>query len=109
MFIVLEICLQVYPTFGKMVVCDVWQAWQHSRTFEARKFKNIVLVNSFWNNAVNIAKDLQPFYIVFCLPYQEGSTMGLLYEFMLKVGDMLLITNMLLTNQLFQVGQRWTS
>jgi hypothetical protein len=35
--------------------------------------------------------------------------MGLLYEFMLKVGDMLLITNMLLTNQLFQVGQRWTS
>ncbi len=35
--------------------------------------------------------------------------MGLLYEFMLKVGDMLLITNRLSTYQLFQVGQRWTS
>jgi hypothetical protein len=25
MFIVLEICLQVYPTLEKMAVCDVWQ------------------------------------------------------------------------------------
>ncbi len=35
--------------------------------------------------------------------------MGLLYEFMLKVGDMLLIINRLSTYQLLQVGQRWTS
>ncbi len=35
--------------------------------------------------------------------------MGLLYEFMLKVGDMVLIANRLSTDQLLQVGQRWTS
>jgi hypothetical protein len=59
-----------------------------------------VLVNSVWSNVENIVKDLQPFYIVFHLVDKEGSTMGLLYEFMLKVGDMLLITNILLANQL---------
>jgi hypothetical protein len=35
--------------------------------------------------------------------------MGLLYEFMLKVGDMFLIANMLSMDQLLQLGQRWTS
>ncbi len=35
--------------------------------------------------------------------------MGLPYEFMLKVGDTLLIVNRWLTYQLLQVGQRWTS
>jgi hypothetical protein len=92
-----------------MVVCDVWWAWQDSRTHEAREFKNLVLVTSFWSNAENIAKDLQPLYTIFCLVDKEGSIMGLLYEFMLKVGDMLLIANRLSTDQLLQVGQRWTS
>ncbi len=35
--------------------------------------------------------------------------MGLLYEFMLTVGDMFLIANKLSKNQLLQVGQSWTS
>jgi hypothetical protein len=99
-FLVLEKCLQVYPTLEKMVVCDAWQSWQDSKTFKAKEFKNLVLVNSVWSNVENIVKDLQPFYIVFHLVDKKGSTMGLLYEFMLKVGDMLLITNILLANQL---------
>jgi hypothetical protein len=61
MFLILESCLQVYPTLEKMVVCD---AWQDYRTFELREFKNPVLINSFWS-AENIVKYLQPFYIVF--------------------------------------------
>jgi hypothetical protein len=92
-----------------MVVCDAWQAWQDFRSLEVREFKNLVLANSFWSNAKNIVKDLQPFYIIFHLTDKEGSIMGLLYEFMLKVGDILLIANKLLVDQLLQVGQRWTS
>jgi hypothetical protein len=109
MFLVLERLLQVYPTLEKMVVCDALRAWQDSRTFEARVFKNLMFVDSFWSNAKNIVKDLQPFYIVFCLAHKEGFTMGLLYEFMLKAGDMFLIANMLLVDQLLQVGPRCTS
>jgi len=109
MFLVLERRLQVYHTLEKMVICDEWQAWQDFRSLEAREFKNLVLVDSFWNNVENIVKDLQPFYTVFCLMDKEGSTMVLLYEFMLKLGDILLITNKLLVDQLLQVGQRWTS
>jgi hypothetical protein len=63
-FLVLEILLKVYPTFKKMVICDAWQAWQDSGTPKAKKFKNLVLVDYFWNNVENIMKDLQPFYIV---------------------------------------------
>jgi hypothetical protein len=47
-----------------MVICDAWQAWHDSGTPKAQKFKNLVLVDSFWNNVENIIKHLQPFYIV---------------------------------------------
>ncbi len=67
-----------------------------------------MLVDSFWNNVKNIVKNLQPFYIVLHLTNMEGSIMGLFYEFMLKVGDMLLIASKLSVNQFFQIGQKWT-
>jgi len=63
MFLVLEKLLQFYPTLKKMVVCDLWWTWQDFGTLKAREFKNLVLVNSFWNNVKKIVKDLQPFYI----------------------------------------------
>ncbi len=108
MFIVLERLLQFYPTLKKMVVCNVWfmaTFWD----FWGKKVQKPNVGQFLWNNVKNIVKDLQPFYIVFHLADKEGSTMGLFYEFMLKVGNMLLISNMLSIDQFFQISQRWIS
>lgn len=91
MFLVLERLLKVHSSLRQMVVSNHWQDWGPSREPKSRKFETIVLSSSFWDDARAIVIGLQPIYIVLRLTNREGSTLGLLYEFMDRLGEQLSI------------------
>jgi hypothetical protein len=107
MFLVLEWSVKVHRTLRQMVVSNAWFEWIDSRTQEARDFETYVLSHDFWKNAQAIVTDLQPFYIVLRLVDKEGCTIGLLYEFLNKIGETLLNVGNLSANQLLDVSQQW--
>jgi len=51
--------------------------------------------------------DLQPFDTILHLVYKEGCTIGLLYEFLNKIGEALLNVGNLSAYQLLDVRQQW--
>jgi hypothetical protein len=107
MFLVVERLVKVHRTLGQMVVSNAWFKWTDSRTQEVRDFEIYVFSHGFWKNAQIIVMVLQPFYIVLHLVYKEGCTIGLLYEFLNKIGETLLNVGNLSTNQFLDVRQQW--
>jgi hypothetical protein len=99
--------MKVHRTLGQMVVSNAWFEWADSGTQEARDFETYVLSHDFWKNAQAIITDLQPFYIVLCLVNKGGCTIGLLYEFLNKIGETLLDVGNLFVDQLLDVRQQW--
>lgn len=87
MFLVLEWLVKVHRTLGKMVMSNAWSEWTDSGTQEVHDFEFYVLCHDFWKNAQTIVTNLQPFYIVLHLVDKEGCTIGLLYEFLNKIGE----------------------
>lgn len=88
-FIVLERLLKVHHTLRQMVVSNLWVQWSGSTESRSRRFETIVLSSTFWDEARSIVVGLQPLHTVLRLTDREGSTMGLLYEFMDRLGEQL--------------------
>ena len=52
------------------------------------KFESLVMgEETFWKKAEVLIKILQPFYSVLRITDMEGSTLGLLYEYMDRIGE----------------------
>lgn len=86
-FIVLERLVKVHDGLRQMVVLQPWRQWRHSREPKAQRFERIVLASPFWDDARAIIIALQPLYTVLRLTDREGCTLGLLYEFMDRLGE----------------------
>ncbi len=108
MFMVLEwLMKKVHRTLQQMVVSNAWYEWTNSGTQEARDFETYVISHDFWKNAQAIIIDVQPFYTILHLVDKEGCTIRLLYEFLNKIGEVLLNVGNLSINQLLDVRQQW--
>ncbi len=107
MFLVLEQLVKVRRTLGQMVVSNAWSEWTNLGTQQARHFETYVFSHDFWKNAQVIVTYLQPFYIVLHLVDKEGCTIRLLYEFLNKIGEILLNGRNFSTDQLLDVRQQW--
>jgi hypothetical protein len=106
MFLVLKWLVKVHRTLRQMVVSNAWSKSTNSRTQEARDFETYVFSHDFWKNAQATIMDLQPFYTILHLVDKEGCTIGLLYEFLNKIGEALYVGN-LSAYQLLDVRQQW--
>lgn len=99
MFIVLERLVRVRHGLLRTVVCREWQAWEDRNDSKSLGFARIVMRDAYWDEASGLIKALQPIYSVLRLTDMEGSTIGLLYEFMDKIGESLNICNSLSTER----------
>lgn len=89
MFIVLERLLKVHANLRQLVVSNEWAQWGPSQEPKAKRFELDVLSSTFWDEARSIVVGLQPIYTVLRLTDREGCTLGLLYEFMDRLGEQL--------------------
>ena len=90
MFIVLERLVWVFPNLLQTISCQDWLSWNEENTPKALAFRLNVLNESWWQEAEALVKSLNPFYIILCITDMEGSTLGLLYEYMDKIKEALL-------------------
>lgn len=89
MFLVLERLIKVHASLRQMVVSNRWTEWGPSREARSRRFEAAVLSFAFWDDARAIVTSMQPIYSVLHLTDREGCTLGLLYEFMDRMGEQL--------------------
>ena len=99
MFIVLERLLRVRPSLIHTIACQEWLAWSDKDTLKAITFRFNVLNESWWQEVEALVKILTPFYIVLHITDMEGSTLGLLYEYMDQIGEALLQNSYLSQNK----------
>jgi hypothetical protein len=99
--------VKVLRTLRQTVVSNAWFEWTDLRTQEVCDFETYVFSHDFWKNAQTIVMNLQPFYIVLRLVDKEGCTIGLLYEFLNKIGETLLNVGNLSGDQFLDVRQQW--
>ena len=92
MFIVVDRIVRVRKGLLRTVVSREWfdmEEWKKSDPLYVN-FNAIVMGDEgFWTKAETLVKVLQPFYSVLRITDMEGSTMGLLYEYMDKIGEAL--------------------
>ena len=99
MFIVLERLIRVHSSLIRTIACQEWLAWSDKDTPKATTFRLNVLNESWWQEAEALVKSLTPFYTVLRITDMEGSTLGLLYEYMDKIGEALLQNSYLSQNK----------
>ncbi|MCO5596727.1 hypothetical protein L7F22_050795 [Adiantum nelumboides] len=70
----------------RMVVDERWLNWPDSTSIPAVYLHDEVICNNaFWREIDGLQAALQPIVCVLCLCDSEGSTLGLLYEFMIRL------------------------
>ena len=90
MFIVLERLVQVWPNLIHTINCDEWLKWTDKiNTPNFLEFRQNVFNETWWGDANALVKSLKPIYTVLRITNMEGSTQGLLYEYMDKIGEAL--------------------
>lgn len=89
MFVVLERVVRVRLGLSRTVMSREWERWDDKNTPKALAFTRMVLKESWWQQAEVLVKVMNPLYSVLRLTDMEGSTIGLLYEFMDKIGESL--------------------
>ena len=90
MFIVLERLIRVRPNLIRTIACQEWLTWNDRELPKALEFRRNVLNENWWVEAEALVKTLTPIYTVLRITDMEGSTLGLLYEYMDKIGEALL-------------------
>lgn len=90
MFIVVDRLVRVRKGLLRTVVSREWfdmEEWQKGDPLYVN-FNAIVMGDEgFWTKSETLVKVLQPFYSVLRITDMEGSTLGLLYEYMDKIGE----------------------
>lgn len=89
MFIVIERLVRVQQGLLRTVVSREWMAWEDREQPKAVAFVRAVMRESWWDDAKALVKATQPLYSVLRITDMEGSTLGLLYEFMDRIGEAL--------------------
>jgi len=82
MFLVLERLLKVHADLRRVVVSTHWAEWLEHNDPQSQGIQRICLEVDFWRDVESIVTALRPIYSVLRLTDREGSTMGLIYEFM---------------------------
>ncbi|KAH7302591.1 hypothetical protein KP509_23G078800 [Ceratopteris richardii] len=93
MFIVLERFIRVRPNLICTISSEEWIRWDKSTTPKFMDFRRNILDEDWWLSAEALVKTLQPIYIVLRITDMQGSTLGLLYEYMDKIGESLNVWN----------------
>ena len=89
MFIVVERLLRVRRDLIRTIYSDQWLAWNEKDTPKARAFIQKVMNETWWEDAEALVKTLNPIYTVLRITDMESSTLGLLYEYMDRIGEAL--------------------
>ncbi|KAH6557546.1 hypothetical protein KP509_1Z107600 [Ceratopteris richardii] len=89
MFVVLERLVRVRTNLIRTINSDEWIAWDKSTTPKFLQFRLNVMNESWWVEAEGLVKTLNPIYKALRITDMEGSTMGLLYEYMDRTGESL--------------------
>ncbi|KAH7290001.1 hypothetical protein KP509_30G027900 [Ceratopteris richardii] len=89
MCIVMERLLRVRQALMQTVVSTEWTAWDGHTTPRADFVRITCLSDSFWRDVEALVRAIHPLYSVFRIVDMEGSTLGLVYEFMDRVGESL--------------------
>jgi len=89
MIIVMERLIKVQDALRQTVMSDAWKAWPGSLEPDALKVQQTAFHPDMWNLAESLVRVMQPIYSVLRLTDREGCTLGLIYEFMDKVGETL--------------------
>ena len=71
------------------MVSNYWEDWSDSKELDVVKVKSIVKDNSTLPSIMIVISIMRPLFSVLRLPDREGSTMGLLFEFMRRARDTL--------------------
>ena len=71
------------------MVSNYWEDWSDSKKPDVVKVKSIVQDSSTLPSIMIVISIMRPLFSVFRLTDREGSTMGLLYEFMRRARDTL--------------------
>ncbi|KAH7278565.1 hypothetical protein KP509_38G046800 [Ceratopteris richardii] len=87
MFIVLERLIRTRPNLIRTISSEEWVRWDKSTTPKFIEFRRNILDEDWWLSAKESVKPLQPIYIVLRITDMQGSTLGLLYEYMDKIGE----------------------
>ena len=82
MFIVLEqlVSDDAEKSLVKMIMSDGWSQWKHSRTLIGQEVYSLIRGADFFTHAKEIVYVLTPLLKVLRLVDKEGSIMGLIYE-----------------------------
>ena len=90
-----------------MVTSNKWLDWLDYNTKASCEFELTILGHQLWQTTENLDFDLQPFYTVLCLDDKKGCIMGLLYEYILEVVELLIEANWLTIEQQQDVVEIW--
>jgi hypothetical protein len=89
LFIVLARLVEVKPELRRMIVSPEWMEWEGSREPKAKVIESYIFNPSFWHDVESLVGAIKPIVTVLRLMDREGSTMGLLYEMMDRLGESL--------------------
>ena len=88
-FIVVERLLRVRPALVHLIWAEERDALDDHDSPKARTFRRNVMNESWWIEIEALVKTLNPVYTILRITDMEGSTLGLLYEYMDKIGESL--------------------
>ncbi|KAH7296760.1 hypothetical protein KP509_26G037800 [Ceratopteris richardii] len=90
MFLVLERVLRVRKGLLRTVVAEEWYSIQEVKSGDTlyTQFSNIVMGDEqFWKKGEIIMHVLKPLHSVLRITDMEGSTLGLIYEYVDRIGE----------------------
>ncbi|KAH7298346.1 hypothetical protein KP509_25G038500 [Ceratopteris richardii] len=89
MCIVMERLLRVRQSLMQTVVSQEWLAWSGHTCRKAELVRITCLSDRFWREVEALVGVIQPLYSMLRIVDMEGSTIGLVYEYMDRVGESL--------------------
>lgn len=87
--VVIDRLIRCRAQLRQMVASDLWRASTFQHTQDGEHFSSTVFGDQFWRDAQTLSSLLRPIYIVLRMADGEGSTLGLVYELMDRVGQFL--------------------
>lgn len=85
-FLVIERLLAVRDPLRRMTASDGFQDFR-GLSDDAVHFQTTVFGEEFWTRAAELVEVLRPIFYVLRLVDREGCTLGLIYEFMDRIGE----------------------
>lgn len=86
LFIVLQKLVKCRVGLRRMIIDERWIKWNGSTTPKGKRFEELIYEAEFWRDAESIVGFMEPLIVALRLSDSEGCTMGIIYEFMDKVG-----------------------